>query len=104
MVKQLNLHSGIWKIKRIQQKKERHIWAIQVMNKIIDTYTSYEDVSKYFTTPPSTENHEASKSANASEIKSTTASEDSQKERDQNSSGKFMSFYFSMMLEIKLPI
>ncbi|CAB4293589.1 unnamed protein product [Prunus armeniaca] len=33
---------GIWKIKKIQERKERHIWANQVMNELVRHTSSYK--------------------------------------------------------------
>ncbi|KAM1105177.1 hypothetical protein ACFX2I_013433 [Malus domestica] len=33
---------GIWKIKKIQETKERHIWANKVMNKLVQCTSLYE--------------------------------------------------------------
>ncbi|KAB2600442.1 hypothetical protein D8674_010713 [Pyrus ussuriensis x Pyrus communis] len=33
---------GIWKIKKIQEKKERHIWANQVMNELVQCTSLYK--------------------------------------------------------------
>lgn len=35
-------HLGFWRIKKIQEKKERHIWANQVMNELVDLTSLYK--------------------------------------------------------------
>lgn len=76
-------HAGIWRVRKIQEKKQRHTWANQVMTELVQRISSY----KYDNTgqnPQQTQRRiygEESEIPNPALLDETTATE---RERENN--------------------